>query len=91
MFRHVTFFVPSSPRLYDGRAAAWGACAKYFYTIAEADPARGDPPDDSFFLNVDNISVRSVSDRQIPEPATAVLRLGGLVAASLSRRRPRAT
>jgi len=33
----------------------------------------------------------SVSDRQIPEPATAVLLLGGLVAASLSRRRPQTT
>ena len=42
-------------------------------------------------LNVDNISVRSVSDRQIPEPATAVLLLGGLVAASLSRRRLQTT
>jgi len=53
--------------------------------------SRLDPPDDGFFLNVDNLSVRSVSDRQVPEPATAVLLLGGLVAASLSRRRPRAT
>jgi hypothetical protein len=53
--------------------------------------SRLDPPDHSFFLNVDNISVRSVSDRQIPEPATAVLLLGELVAASLSRRRPQTT
>ena len=38
--------------------------------------------DDSFFLNIDNISVR-----QVPEPATLVLLLGGLGAAALSRRR----
>ena len=38
--------------------------------------------DDSFFLNVDNISVRAV-----PEPTTLALLLGGLGAAGLSRRR----
>jgi hypothetical protein len=38
--------------------------------------------DDSFFLNVDNISVRAV-----PEPTTLALLLGGLSAAGLSRRR----
>ena len=38
--------------------------------------------DDAFFLNVDDISVR-----QVPEPATLALLLGGLVAAGLSRRR----
>ena len=38
--------------------------------------------DDSFFLNVDNISVRVV-----PEPATLALVLGGLGVAGLSRRR----
>ena len=38
--------------------------------------------DDSFFLNVDDISVR-----QVPEPATLALLLGGLVVAGLSRRR----
>ena len=38
--------------------------------------------DDSFFLNVDDISVR-----QVPEPATLALLLGGLGIAGLSRRR----
>ena len=38
--------------------------------------------DDSFFLNVDDISVR-----QVPEPATFALLLGGLAAAGVSRRR----
>jgi hypothetical protein len=38
--------------------------------------------DDSFFLNVDNISVRAV-----PEPATLALVIGGLGIAALSRRR----
>lgn len=38
--------------------------------------------DDSFFLNVDSISVRAV-----PEPATLALLLGGLGVAALSRRR----
>jgi hypothetical protein len=39
--------------------------------------------DDSFFLNVDNISVRQV----VPEPATIALLFAGLAAAGLSRRR----
>jgi len=38
--------------------------------------------DDSFFLNIDDISVR-----QVPEPASLALLLGGLGAAGLSRRR----
>lgn len=38
--------------------------------------------DDSFFLNVDNISVRAV-----PEPTTLALLLGGLGIAGLARRR----
>jgi len=38
--------------------------------------------DDAFFLNVDNISVR-----QVPEPASLALLLGGLVVAGLSSRR----
>ena len=38
--------------------------------------------DDAFFLNIDNVSVR-----QIPEPASLALLLGGLAAAGLSRRR----
>lgn len=38
--------------------------------------------DDSFFLNIDNVSVR-----QVPEPASLALLLGGLGAAGLSRRR----
>jgi hypothetical protein len=38
--------------------------------------------DDSFFLNVDNISVR-----QVPEPGTLALLLGGLAAGGLSKRR----
>jgi len=38
--------------------------------------------DDSFFLNVDDISVR-----QVPEPATLALALGGLAAAGMARRR----
>ncbi len=38
--------------------------------------------DDSFFLNVDSISVRAV-----PEPATLALLFGGLGVAALSRRR----
>jgi hypothetical protein len=38
--------------------------------------------DDSFFLNIDDISVR-----QVPEPATLALALGGLAAAGLARRR----
>ncbi len=40
--------------------------------------------DDSFFLNVDNISVRVV-----PEPATFALLLGGLAAVGFSRRNRR--
>jgi hypothetical protein len=43
--------------------------------------------DDSFFLNVDSISVRNVSAGRIPEPATLALLLSGLGAAALSRRR----
>jgi hypothetical protein len=38
--------------------------------------------DDSFFLNIDDISVR-----RVPEPATLALLLGGLGAAGFSRRR----
>jgi len=38
--------------------------------------------DDSFFLNIDDISVR-----QIPEPASLALLLGGLAATAMSRRR----
>ena len=38
--------------------------------------------DDAFFLNIDDISVR-----QVPEPATLALALGGLAAAGLARRR----
>jgi hypothetical protein len=41
--------------------------------------------DDSFFLNLDNISVRAV-----PEPGMLALLLGGLGVAGLSRRRRRA-
>jgi hypothetical protein len=40
--------------------------------------------DDSFFLNVDNISVRAVA---VPEPATLALLLGGIGIAGLVRRR----
>jgi hypothetical protein len=38
--------------------------------------------DDSFFLNIDDVSVR-----QVPEPATLALALGGLAAAGMARRR----
>jgi hypothetical protein len=41
--------------------------------------------DDSFFLNVDNISVRAV--RAVPEPTTLALLLGGMGIAGLARRR----
>jgi hypothetical protein len=40
--------------------------------------------DDSFFLNVDNISVRAVA---LPEPTTLALLLGGIGIAGLARRR----
>ena len=40
--------------------------------------------DDSFFLNVDNISVRAVA---VPEPTTLALLLGGIGIAGLARRR----
>jgi PEP-CTERM motif len=45
--------------------------------------------DDSFFLNVDNISVHNTSVSQTPEPATLALLLGGLGAAGFSIRRRR--
>ena len=44
--------------------------------------------DDSFFLNVDNISVRAVA---VPEPTTLALLLGGIGIAGLARRRASTT
>jgi len=42
--------------------------------------------DDSFFLNIDNVSVR-----QVPEPTSLALLASGLIAAGLSRRRRKTT
>jgi len=42
--------------------------------------------DDSFFLNLDNVSVR-----QVPEPTSLALLASGLIAAGLSRRRRKTT
>jgi len=40
--------------------------------------------DDSFFLNVDNISVRQVSVNQVPEPGTLALLLGTLAVITMA-------